>query len=53
MMDIEKDLELVNNPAPEPVEPVAQEQVQDPKDEEVERRAQNIAQERNFKMPFQ
>lgn len=49
-MDIEKDLELINNPAPEPVEPVAQEPVQDPKDEEVERRAQNIAQERNFKM---
>jgi hypothetical protein len=51
MMDIEKDLELVNTPTethedaqstPEPVDT--------PVDAEVERRAQNIAQERNFKM---
>lgn len=51
MMDIEKDLELVNTPTethedaqstPEPVDT--------PVDTEVERRAQNIAQERNFKM---
>lgn len=50
-MDIEKDLELVNTPTethedaqstPEPVDT--------PVDAEVERRAQNIAQERNFKM---
>lgn len=51
MMDIEKDLELIQNDNPvvsqEPEVPQNPNPVQD---DEIERRAQSIAQERNFKM---
>lgn len=51
MMDIEKDLELVNTPTETHEDAQsAPEHVDTPVDAEVERRAQNIAQERNFKM---
>jgi len=50
-MDIEKDLELVNTPTETHEDAQsAPEHVDTPVDAEVERRAQNIAQERNFKM---
>ena len=50
-MDIEKDLELVNTPTETHEDTQsAPEHVDTPVDAEVERRAQNIAQERNFKM---